>query len=105
MSKPGFSVGDLILFVQVFRLDFVSAATGYVRCILSSLEPVCRDDAFVEPDNFASATGEAGGAIDALADRIDSESLVNLLLEILEETNPYNYEVIRYLLATLEVRN
>ena len=104
MTKPGFTVHDLVLFVDVFGLDFVTAASEFIRSLLSSLEPKLNDNGLEESDKFKEATGEARKTISALAAKMDDEDLVKLLLEILDQTNPYNYEVLRFLMDTLEVK-
>eukprot|EP00095_Tigriopus_kingsejongensis_P006550 maker-scaffold515_size150689-snap-gene-0.33 protein:Tk06550 transcript:maker-scaffold515_size150689-snap-gene-0.33-mRNA-1 annotation:"kinetochore-associated protein 1" len=91
-QKPAISLESIVCFCRAFDIKLASAMITFIRVSLTGLEPiVCKVEKKVEKaDNFDQVIDRVEKAFHHLESGNDC---LNLLLELFDEVNPYNYEV------------
>lgn len=100
-QKPSISLENIVRYCRAFDINLSAAMVTFIRVSLANLEPiVCKTQKkVIKPPNFDEVIERVERALGYLE---SGNECLALLSELFEEVNPYNYEVLGFVIGKLQ---
>ncbi|TRY72764.1 hypothetical protein TCAL_00185 [Tigriopus californicus] len=99
--KPAISLENIVRYCRAFDINLSSSMVTYIRVSLANLEPtICKiQKKVMKPSNFDEVIERVERALCYLE---SGDECLALLSELFDEVNPYNYEVLGFVIEKLQ---